>query len=461
LTIADGQLTDAGTYTVSLSVTGAVQATARSVVYVVDQPVIESLNPVTTGASVTFTVNATGGLLSYQWTWQGQEIPGATSSVLTFTNAYNDASAGYYSVIVTNSLGVTSYSGLGLLFTKPTPSGTYQGLFFDPEAVTLDSSGFFQYTLSASKRSFSGKILMGPNVYHFSGAFSAAHETQVQVPRPHSTPLTLELQLVTTNGTPEVFGTVTDGTWFSALRGNLLYFSAKTPTRLAGNYTVSLLNTNMEPLVPNGSGYGTATIRSNGTVVVSGQAGDGTAISQSCGLSRLGDWPFYVSMFKGRGRLIGWLRVSAQTNGSIQSDSVAWVKTSGPDKLYPDGFSLTLQPTGSSYVRPTFGSVLSLTNGVAAFSGGDLFSADVAIFDFVKVAVPRPNVFVAEEGVENVRLTVSQSKGVVSGRFVDIMTGRSTPIKGVVLQQQNYAQGFFISTNSSGAFTLTPGSGAR
>jgi len=43
------QLIDTGTYTVSLSLTGAVQATASAVVYVVDQPVIESVTPATSG----------------------------------------------------------------------------------------------------------------------------------------------------------------------------------------------------------------------------------------------------------------------------------------------------------------------------------------------------------------------------------------------------------------------------
>jgi hypothetical protein len=415
----------------------------------------------TIGASVTFTVNATGGLLSYQWTWQQQAIPGATNSVLTFSDAYNEASAGYYSVIVTNPVGAATYSGLGLLFTKPTPSGAYQGLFFDPEAVTPDSSGFFQYKLSASKRSFSGKIFIGSSKYSFSGVFSLAHDSHVQVARRNSTPLKLDLQLVTTNNAPQVIGSLTDGTWISAVHGNRLYFSSKTPTPLAGRYTLSLLNTNIVPLVPSGSGYGSVIIKGNGTVVMAGQAGDGTAISQSCGLSRLGDWPLYTSMFKGRGRLIGWLGVSQQAGSSIQSDSVAWVKTAGSDKLYPNGFGVTLQPTGSTYVRPVAGSVLSFTNGVAAFSGGDLFSADVAVWDFVRVLVPKPNAFVAEEAVENVRLSVDRGKGIISGRFVDIMTGLKTPIKGVVLQKQNYARGFFASTNSSGSFVLSPGGGAN
>lgn len=79
------------------------------------------------------------------------------------------------------------------------------------------------------------------------------------------------------------------------------------------------------------------------------------------------------------------------------------------------------------------------------------------VWDFVKVLMPKPNVFVAEESTEHVRLSMNAGNGIISGRFNDLTTGRSTPIKGVALQKQNYARGFFLSTNASGSFTLTPG----
>ena len=458
LTITDVQFTNTGTYSVSLTYTGVVQATASATVYVVDAPVIQSLVPLTTGANVSFTVTATGGLLAYQWTWQGQPIPGATTSTLTFSDAYAQASAGYYSVDITNPVGSVTWDGQGLLFTKPTPSGTYQGLFYDTNIVAVESSGFFQYTLSASKRSYSGKITLGVNSYPFSGVFSLAHDSQVVVPRHNSTPLTMQLQLVTTNDSPQVFGVLTDGTWVAAMSGKRLYFSSQIPTPLATNYTLSLLNTNIEPQVPNGSGYGVVKIQKNGAVSISGQAADGTSISQGSGLSRSGDWPLYVSMFKGRGVLIGWLRVFHQANSSIQGNSVFWAKNPGPDKSYTNGFpALTLQASGSTYVRPLTGSVLAFTNAVASFYAGDLFLDNAAVWDFVKVLVPKPNSFVAEESTDHVSLSVNSGTGVISGQFIDFITGLKTPVKGVVLQQQNAVPGYFTSTNTAGSFTLTKG----
>ena len=453
LTIASADLTNTGSYLVSMSVTGVVQATASAVVYVVAQPIVQGIVSGTTGASVTFTALATGGLLAYQWNWQGQPIAGASGSSLSFPNAYANASAGYYTVIVTNVLGATTSSSPGLLFTKPVPAGTYQGLFFDNTNVVVESSGFFQYTLSASKRSFSGKLTIGTSNYPFAGAFSLAHDVQITVNRPQTTPLTLQLQLITINDTPQVIGLLTDGNWVASVSGHRLYFSSRNPTPLAGKYTVALQNTNSSILVPNGDSFGTVLIRKDGSVTLSGYTGDGISIAQSCGLSRLGDWPLHVSLLKGRGRLLGWLRVHPQSGSSIQGTNVFWLKNTGPDKYYPDGFSVLLQPTGSTFI-PTNSPVMQFTNGVALFAGGDLYDVNGApTFDLVRIFLRPSCTFISEPGPETLRLSANCGNGLVTGHFVDFVTGLSTPIKAVILQQQVLISGTFLSTNVCGHFS--------
>jgi hypothetical protein len=63
---------------------------------------------VTIGASASFTVAAGGTpTLSYQWQFNGTNIGGATSSVLTLTNV-GFAQVGQYSVVITNAYGSTS-----------------------------------------------------------------------------------------------------------------------------------------------------------------------------------------------------------------------------------------------------------------------------------------------------------------------------------------------------------------
>jgi hypothetical protein len=466
LIINSAQMEDTGTYSLSFSnvvETNIEFVTVTSQVYIIGPPRIDNLYMQSLGAGIRFTVVASGGLLSYQWTWQGQDIPGATSSTLNYTDAYAMANAGYYGVRVSNPVepgGVTSDPN-ALRLTKPTPSGTYQGLFYQDGEATTDSCGFFQYTLSATKRTFSGKTTMEGSSYQFSGVFSPAHDSSVTIPRKDGRPLRMNLQLLTLNNTPQVTGSVSDGNWTVPLFGNRLYFGSKTPTSLAGKYTLVLHNTNESNTVPNGSGYGAVVIRKNGGVTFQGKAADGSTVSQSCGLSRFGDWPLYLRPNMNRGCVIGWLTVTNNTGSSITGANVNWINDPGSDQFYPQGFSIRLQAMGSTYVKPTVDPVvpvLQLTNGIAGFHGGDLSGQDSATWDYVKVVLKPPAAFRAEEGTEDVELSVTKANGLLTGSFINIATGLRTSIHGAVLQQQNSAHGYFLSTGSSGAFTLSPGS---
>jgi N-acetylneuraminic acid mutarotase len=66
-------------------------------------------NTVSPGGSVTLSVAATGGGLSYQWQFNGTNIPGANSASLTLTNILS-SSIGVYTVIVSNPAGSISTS---------------------------------------------------------------------------------------------------------------------------------------------------------------------------------------------------------------------------------------------------------------------------------------------------------------------------------------------------------------
>src|SRR2546426_454995 len=69
------------------------------------------------GATVTFTVAATGnGPLTYQWRKNGVNISGANGAAYTIANV-QPAEAGSYSVVVSDSIGATGSSVVGLLVT--------------------------------------------------------------------------------------------------------------------------------------------------------------------------------------------------------------------------------------------------------------------------------------------------------------------------------------------------------
>lgn len=109
------------TLNVSASLTGALVAPV-----ITTQP---SSVTVTAGGSANFSVVATGdGTLTYQWSFAGAPISGATSATLTLNNVQS-ASAGFYSAVVTNAGGsVTSNSAtLIVMAAQVTPPPARSG----------------------------------------------------------------------------------------------------------------------------------------------------------------------------------------------------------------------------------------------------------------------------------------------------------------------------------------------
>jgi WD40 repeat protein len=109
LTLNGIQPGDAGSYTVSVSdnhgsiISQAAVLTVHFPFQIYSHP---QSDVVPAGASVSFAVGASGAdLITYQWRFNGQNIPSETSSTLTVTNV-QPANGGRYSVAVANSHGV-------------------------------------------------------------------------------------------------------------------------------------------------------------------------------------------------------------------------------------------------------------------------------------------------------------------------------------------------------------------
>jgi hypothetical protein len=116
LSLNSVSLTDAGTYQALVSNTGG-EVRSTIVTLSVDSPPIIVSQPVTktvvVGASATFSVSTQSAVtVTYQWRKDGVAINGATNATLALSNVQN-ASAGSYTVVVTNSIGsVTSNAAL-------------------------------------------------------------------------------------------------------------------------------------------------------------------------------------------------------------------------------------------------------------------------------------------------------------------------------------------------------------
>jgi len=123
LTLIAAKEADAGEYSVDVSDLGGTTTSTVATLAVLIRPAI-TLQPqsqtVVAGDSVTFAVNATGTVpLSFQWRFQGVDLPGATNSTLDVINAQPEDAA-RYDVIITNSAGSIT-SAIADLFVNVPP----------------------------------------------------------------------------------------------------------------------------------------------------------------------------------------------------------------------------------------------------------------------------------------------------------------------------------------------------
>lgn len=118
---AVGETTIVGFTSTSQVVVGDAPAAAPVAPVIATHPATQSASA---GSSVTFTVGASGGGLSYQWLFNNAAIAGATSATYTIP-AVAAANAGTYSVRVSNSAGSQTSNAATLTVTAAVPSSAY------------------------------------------------------------------------------------------------------------------------------------------------------------------------------------------------------------------------------------------------------------------------------------------------------------------------------------------------
>ena len=145
-TISNATSADAGTYTCIVSNSCGSVTTQPAGLTVSQQPAISQQpqsGTVCEGQPYTFSVDATGGALTYQWQKDGNDIPGATSNtyVIDITSS-NDA--GDYTVVVTNSCGSVT-SDVATLTVNPLPS-----IITQPQGGDICEGEGFTFTVVAN-----------------------------------------------------------------------------------------------------------------------------------------------------------------------------------------------------------------------------------------------------------------------------------------------------------------------
>ena len=355
--------------------------------------------------------------------------------------------------LITNAAGLRFQMQSNLSFTAnfvPNPflpvAGTYQGLFHDTNGVAFQSAGFFNATVKTNGV-FSAKLSQGTNSYPFTGQFSLAGVFATNsIPRRGLSPLSAQLAL-DFGGRDALIGELSDGIWTAELLANRAVYSPTNPAPQSGRkYTLVIPGSEESSQEPGGYGFGTVGVDTSGTVSFSGSLGDGAKVTQSAIVSRQGYWPMYVPLYSGNGSIWGWLTFTNDPESDL-SGSVNWIKLAlSSAKLYPAGFTNWFDAVGSVYGFTNGVRVLSLTNGVATFEGGNLSQSITNQFWL------GTNNLVT--GSNKLSLKITTTSGLFQGGFINPATGKSNSFSGALLQKQNAGYGYFLGTNQTGSVTL-------
>jgi hypothetical protein len=323
-------------------------------------------------------------------------------------------------------------------------------LFYEADGITPASSGSFAATVT-SKGSYTAKVVVGGHSYSMSGSFNA--DTGVAVNRIsrgllHSLTVQLALDLA---GGNQIRGSITDGKWSADLLGFKLVYNKASLASQADTYILRLPGEPQTPGRPGGDGFGTVKVDSGGVVQWSGSLGDATKVSQKTTLSAQGIWPLYVSLYGGKGCVVGWL----QFNNAGLSGQVAWIKQSGvPGSYYASGFTNSIDASGVPYHRPAIGNrALNWANGSGQLIlGGAGLSLPFTNYCTLDVN----NRVTAGSSASKLSLSISTSSGYFQGSVLDPASGKTLKFQGALFQNWNVGLGYFVGPNKTGEIFLGP-----
>lgn len=413
-------------------------------------PVVEPSQP----RAITVVINgngtvsgvANGQLLNLGQSYTATATPAAGASFVNWSGGVSGTSTSLTYVMRSNLVLIANFALINTNGSNSfTPvAGTFKGLFLESNEVQNARSGYFTFVLT-DKGTYTASLLSEGRKYSTSGRLSLEGRATNTIARTRTNELTVVWDL-RRDGADTISGRVTDGRWIAELTGDRAIFNTRTnPAPQAGRYTLVIPGTTGSINSPEGDGYGAVTVDGNGMVSFAGTLADGTKVTQKGCISKNGEWPLYVSLYSGRGSLLGWLLFTNRAGDDV-SGRLSWISpTNSNGKFYPAGFGVDSDALGSRYVAPVGpAKVLEITDGAIILSGGNRSRSstnDVTLGAKSKIT----NV-----GTNTLTLSFTLSSGLFKGSYVEDGTTRKTAFSGAVLQKANHGSGYFLGTNQSG-----------
>lgn len=315
-----------------------------------------------------------------------------------------------------------------IISTSNLKSGSYGGLYYESDAVRLQSAGGFTLSVTAGGK-YSGSLQTATARLPFSGQFGVSCQTTNYVKRKNTNALVVNFLL---NPSNQVTGVVSDGEWTANLYGERMGLHPTTNSPpYPGKYTL-MIPGNKLASSSLGDSFGTLTLSTAGAVRFAGMLADGTKLSQSASVSQYGNWPLYIPLYSGQGLVMGWLSF---TNSTAPAGVFNWIKSPNPKSaLYRNGLAVQTSLNGSFYVPPPSPGII------------------VATANLVLLGAAAP-----PSGTNEIlSLKFSPSTGTFSGHVMNQATGKPEIFQGALLQGPNAGYGFVLGTNLSSPLILVP-----
>ena len=214
--------------------------------------------------------------------------------------------------------------------------------------------------------------------------------------------------------------------------------------------------------IPQGSGFATVNVSASGGVTMVGKTADGESITSAGFLAANGDFPAFSPLYKGKGTILGVLKLTEDAEGlfegNLLSGVLSWFKPTIVGRAYASTFGpLDLNAEGGYLAAASKGFIVS---GLPApgtvnlnFTDGGLADADIdpnIIFTFTdadQVVLPP-----AAANPAKVTLKISPATGVVTGAFTLVeatpkLTRAKIAFQGQIVRLSNgqrKAVGYFL-----------------
>jgi hypothetical protein len=314
-----------------------------------------------------------------------------------------------------------------VIFLSNLHPGSYGGLFYEQDAVRVQSSGGFSISVTAAGK-YTGALQMSSGKLPFSGKFGTLCQATNFIARKNTNALMLSFSIGSSN---QVLGNVSsDGQWTANLYGEHNGFQPANLGLNSGKYTVMIRGIKA---VTNslGHSFGTLSLSSAGLVHFAATLADGTKISQSVPVSQYGNWPLFVPAYSGQGLIISWIGFT-NTLSSDLSGTLNWIKLpSAKSPLYQSGL-VEQRPIMGAFYSSSANTAPALTNSALGLGG----------------------LLTGSNTNQILSLQFSKATGTFNGKLLDNIGGQPVTFQGAFIQKTGQGFGFVLGTNVSSPVVL-------